>query len=241
MRPRSVPVVLGLAIALVACAREGPARAQDRETRERHALVKQYLADAGIKDPRVLQAMRDVPRHRFVPAHLRRSAYIDEPLPIGAGQTISQPYVVAYMTEALKVGPRDRVLEVGTGSGYQAAVLARVAGQVYSIEIVRSLGLAAEKLLGQLGYRNVKVRIGDGYRGWPKAAPFDAIMVTAAPDHVPPVLVSQLKVGGRLVMPVGRGLQRLVRITRTATGQTREDLLMVRFVPMTGEAQRPRP
>ena len=165
-------------------------------------------------------------------------AYADTPLPIGHGQTISQPYIVAFMSEALELKGGERVLEIGTGSGYQAAVLAELAREVYSIEIVEPLGREAEKRLRELGYSNIKLRVGDGYRGWPEAAPFDAIMVTAAPDHVPPALIEQLAEGGRLVLPVGSFFQELVRIRRTKDGTKQESLLPVRFVPMTGEAQK---
>jgi protein-L-isoaspartate(D-aspartate) O-methyltransferase len=206
--------------------------------KKRHAMVRDQVAARGVKDKRVLRAMRTVRRHLFVPASQRRRAYEDRPLPIGYRQTISQPYIVAYMTEALRLKPGDKVLEVGTGSGYQAAVLAKIAQAVYSIEILEPLGLRSKKLLGKLGYRNVQVRIGDGYRGWPQAGPFDAIIVTAAPSRVPPALIGQLKVGGRLVMPVGTARQNLIRITRTQTGVRRENLLDVIFVPMTGEVQR---
>jgi protein-L-isoaspartate(D-aspartate) O-methyltransferase len=184
--------------------------------------------------------MRTVPRHRFVPEEYRDTAYLDRPLPIGNGQTISQPYIVAFMTEALRLEPGDRVLEVGTGSGYQAAVLAEIAGHVYSIEIIRSLAESARDRLDQLGYRNITVRHGDGYHGWPEEAPFDAIIVTAAAGHVPPPLMEQLKPEGRLVIPVGPvfAVQTLVLVERTAGGEVRtEQLLPVRFVPMTGRAQ----
>jgi protein-L-isoaspartate(D-aspartate) O-methyltransferase len=186
----------------------------------------------GIRDPRVLDALRQVPRHRFVPPEMREFAYEDAPLPIGLGQTISQPYVVAFMTEALELKPQDRVLEIGTGSGYQAAVLSLLVREVYSLEIVEQLGKEAETRLKQLGYANVHVRIGDGYRGWPEAEPFDAIIVTAAPEDVPPVLVEELRPGGRMVVPVGRYEQDLIRLRRTAKGIERESLLPVRFVPM---------
>ena len=166
------------------------------------------------------------------------SAYEDSALPIGLGQTISQPYVVAFMTEALELKPQDRVLEVGTGSGYQAAVLSLLVREVYSMEIVERLGREAEARLKQMGYANVRVRIGDGYRGWPEAAPFDAIIVTAAPPDVPPALVSQLQQGGRMVVPVGRYEQDLIRLRRTAKGLERENLLPVRFVPMVPEGER---
>ena len=210
-----------------------------RAARER--MVREQIEDRGVRDPRVLAVMRKIPRHLFVPAAMQPYAYADRPLPIGHSQTISQPYIVAYMTEALELRPKDRVLEIGTGSGYQAAVLAELAAEVYSIEIVEPLGKEAAARLRRLGYANIELRIGDGYRGWPDAAPFDAIMVTAAPDHVPPALVDQLAEAGRLVVPVGRFLQELIRVRRTPTGVRQEELLPVRFVPMVGEAEEGRP
>ena len=194
-----------------------------------------------MADPAVLDAMRSVPRHLFVPEALRDLAYEDGPLPIGEGQTISQPYIVALMTELLHLRPGDRVLEVGTGSGYQAAVLAHMKARVHTIEIIPSLARSARGVLEGLGYAEIHFRVGDGYAGWPEAAPFDAIMVTAAPDHVPKPLVDQLRLGGRLIVPVGSSFQTLVAITRTPDGTREERIIPVRFVPMTGEAQRPRP
>jgi protein-L-isoaspartate(D-aspartate) O-methyltransferase len=179
-----------------------------------------------------------VPRHEFVPERLRRQAYANRPLPIGYGQTISQPYIVALMTDLVEPGADDRVLEIGTGSGYQAAVLATLVGEVYTIEIIEPLGLAARARLERLGYDNVEVRLGDGYYGWPERAPFDAIVVTAAASHVPPPLIQQLKPGGRMVIPVGSRflVQQLVLVTKDADGRvTTRQLLPVRFVPLTGE------
>jgi len=213
--------------------------AEQRQAREQ--MVREQIEARDVRDKRVLAAMRKVPRHLFVPLSLLPYAHADEPLPIGHGQTISQPYIVAFMSEALEFKPQDRVLEIGTGSGYQAAVLAELVREVYSIEIVEPLGKEAAERLKRLGYANVNVRIGDGYRGWPEAAPFDAIMVTAAPDHVPPALVDQLREGGRLVVPVGRFFQDLIRIRRTRKGVQQETLLPVRFVPMVGEAEKARP
>jgi protein-L-isoaspartate(D-aspartate) O-methyltransferase len=185
-----------------------------------------------------LAAFRKVPRHRFVPAELRHLAYSDGPLPIGKKQTISQPEIVAMMTELIKPEQTMRVLEIGTGSGYQAAILAECVKQVDSIEVVEELGERAEKVLQELGYANVKTKIGDGYEGWPDRAPYDAIILTAAPPHdVPQPLLDQLKVGGTLVAPIGRSEQRLVRVTKTATGFKRQVIADVRFVPMTGKAQ----
>jgi protein-L-isoaspartate(D-aspartate) O-methyltransferase len=203
---------------------------------ERARMVAQLEHGYRVRDRQVLAAMLAVPRHEFVPAARRALAYADHPLPIGHAQTISQPYIVAFMTEHLGVRPGDKVLEIGTGSGYQAAVLAALGARVFSIEIVEPLGRQADELLRRLGYE-VAVRIGDGYRGWPDEAPFDAIIVTAAPDHVPQPLIDQLAVGGRMIVPVGRGSQDLVLLTRTATGVERRVVLPVRFVPMTGEAE----
>lgn len=210
--------------------------AAQRAARER--MVREQIQARGVRDRRVLEAMRKIPRHLFVPPEMQPYAYEDTPLPIGQGQTISQPYIVAFMTEALELKPQDRVLEVGTGSGYQAAILAQLAREVYSIEIVEDLAKKALERLARFGASNAHVRCGDGYRGWPEAAPFDAIMVTAAPDHVPQPLVDQLREGGRLVIPVGQGEQNLIRIRRTPRGVERETLIPVRFVPMTGEAGR---
>jgi protein-L-isoaspartate(D-aspartate) O-methyltransferase len=205
---------------------------------QREEMVKIQLEGRGIKDRAVLAAIRKVPRHRFVPEAVRGRAYDDGPLPIGEGQTISQPYIVAWMTELIEPRKGMRVLEIGTGSGYQAAVLAECVDEVDTIEVVTALGRRADRLLRDLGYRNIQTRIGDGYHGWPDRAPFDAILLTAAPPaDVPGPLLDQLKVGGRLVAPVGRQEQMLVRITRTETGYRRETLAPVRFVPMTGKAQ----
>jgi len=208
------------------------------EVTARHRMVRTQIEARGVRDARVLAAMRKVPRHRFIPREHQRWAYDDRPLPIGHGQTISQPYIVAFMTEALALGGGERVLEIGTGSGYQAAVLAEVCKEVFSIEIVEPLARRAQAMLSDLGHDNVHVRAGDGYRGWPAEAPFDAIMVTAAPEHVPEPLVDQLKVGGRMILPVGDRVQELVVIEKTAQGTTRRSVLPVRFVPMTGEARR---
>jgi protein-L-isoaspartate(D-aspartate) O-methyltransferase len=201
-------------------------------------MVEEQVRARDVKDPAVLAAMEEVPRHLFVPEAERGEAYADHPLPIGAGQTISQPYVVALMTQLLGLGKGAKVLEIGTGSGYQAAVLSRLASAVYSLEIVPSLGEAAGRTLARLGYGNVHVRIGDGYKGWPEEAPFDAIVLTAAPPSIPEPLLAQLKTGGRMVLPVGTVWQELLVLTKRADGtfETR-DVLPVRFVPMTGEAQ----
>ncbi len=203
---------------------------------ERRRMVDEQIEAREIVDPRVLAAMRQVPRHEFVPAAERAHAYEDRPLPIGEGQTISQPYIVALMTQLAAVGPGSKVLEVGTGSGYQAAVLAACGAEVYSIEIVDALAKRAQHDLARLGIENVHVRSGDGYRGWPEVAPFDAIVVTAAAPQVPPALLSQLRIGGRLVIPVGETwqAQTLQVHTRTETGFDVHDVVPVRFVPMTG-------
>ena len=202
----------------------------------RDAMVRDIEA-AGVRDAAVLAALRAVPRHELVPEAVRALAYEDHPLPIGHEQTISQPYIVALMSQLAGVKPGDRVLEVGTGSGYQSAVLAELGAEVYSIEIVEPLASQAAARLEALGYRNVTVRAGDGYRGWPEHAPFAAIIVTAAPPEVPQPLVDQLAVGGRLVVPVGDAYQELRVIVRTEGGVREEPSIPVRFVPMTGEAQ----
>jgi protein-L-isoaspartate(D-aspartate) O-methyltransferase len=209
----------------------------DPTAEPRLRMVIEQIEARGVRDPRVLDAMRRVPRHELVPASQREQAYEDHPLPIGKGQTISQPYVVAAMTEALSLTGGERVLEVGTGSGYQAAVLSLLCKQVYSIEIVPELAERARADLARLGYANVEVRQGDGWRGWPEHAPFDAIVVTAAPEQVPPDLIAQLAVGGRLVIPVGRYEQNLLLLRKTEAGIEREVLFGVRFVPMRGEAE----
>ena len=211
---------------------------EDPTRAARAGMVDRQIAARGIKHPAVLAAMRKVPRHEFVPPPMIARAYQDSPLPIGLDQTISQPYIVALMSELASPAAGARVLEIGTGSGYQAAVLAEMGAQVYSIEIVEPLGRRAAATLRRLGYDKVKTRIGDGYRGWPEAAPFQAIVVTAAPPKVPQPLLDQLAVGGRLVVPVGEDIQEMTVITRTAKGFDRRTGIPVRFVPMTGEAER---
>jgi protein-L-isoaspartate(D-aspartate) O-methyltransferase len=203
----------------------------------RERMVERQIAARGVDDERVLAAMRRVPRHRFVPASVAPYAYEDRPLPIGHQQTISQPYIVAAMTEAIRPGPEDRVLEIGTGSGYQAAVLAEVVAHVYTIEIVAPLGEQARRTLADEGYTNVTVRVGDGFAGWPEEGPFDAVVVTAAPEEIPPPLLDQLAEGGRLVIPVGDAFQDLRLVVRSPSGLLSESLMPVRFVPMTGRAQ----
>lgn len=205
----------------------------------RQRMIREQLMPRGIRDQRVLEAMAKVPREEFIPADERGHAYADGPLPIGNGQTISQPYIVAFMTEQLRLKPSDRVLEIGTGSGYQAAVLAGLVKTVYSIEIVVPLAQNAEAILAHLGYRNIHIKVGDGYKGWPEEAPFDAIIVTCAPDKVPQPLIDQLKDGGRMVVPVGERFAQQLYLFEKKNGQLRESVsLPVRFVPMTrGEAR----
>ena len=226
-----VCLLLGCGVSVSAGEATGP------QAEAREQMVTQQLAARGIRDARVLAAMRRVPRHEFVPEERRERAYEDRPLSIGYSQTISQPFVVARMSERLELDGTEKVLEIGTGSGYQAAVLAELVDRVFSIEIVPELAERARGDLRRLGYRDVTVRAGDGYRGWPEEAPFDAIIVTAAPPEVPQPLIDQLAVGGRMIVPVGRGSQQLILITRDATGVHREEGIGVRFVPMTGEAE----
>jgi protein-L-isoaspartate(D-aspartate) O-methyltransferase len=210
----------------------GAQRDADPYAGRRAAMVRTQIESRGVKDPRVLDAMHAVPRHEFVPERLAPRAYDDGPLPIGNGQTISQPFVVAFMTEALRPEPSDVVLEIGTGSGYQAAVLSTLVREVFSIEIVPALADRARATLSRLGYRNVHVRTGDGYAGWPERAPFSKIVVTAAPPEIPKALVDQLAVGGSMVLPVGSFWQELTIVRKTPSGITREQVMPVRFVPM---------
>jgi protein-L-isoaspartate(D-aspartate) O-methyltransferase len=226
-----VPLVIGLA----GCAAQGEPQTQEQWSDQRSRMVREQLQGRDISDARVLEVMRTIPRHRFVPDAQRSQAYADYPLPIGHGQTISQPYIVAFMTQALATTPDHKVLEIGTGSGYQAAVLGRLVRDVYTIEIVEPLAARARATLQELGFKNVHVRAGNGYLGWPEEAPFDRIMVTAAPEEVPHALVEQLKVGGRMAIPVGVGDQELRILRRTTTGIETLDTLPVRFVPMTGK------
>jgi protein-L-isoaspartate(D-aspartate) O-methyltransferase len=210
-------------------------------TRQRQQMVERQIRQRGIKDPRVIDALEQVERHQFVPDEALDYAYHDGPLAIGYGQTISQPYIVALMTEIIDPEPGDTILEIGTGSGYQAAVLSRLVAQVYSIEIVEPLGLDAAERLQRLGYDNVSVRIGDGYQGWPERAPFDAIIVTAAPPEIPQALVDQLAEGGRMIVPVGTTFQELILIERKDGKVTKRNVAAVRFVPMVHEGEmRPR-
>jgi protein-L-isoaspartate(D-aspartate) O-methyltransferase len=201
-------------------------------------MVETQIERRNIKDKAVLEAMRQVPRHLFVPKEYRSEAYTDGPLPIGHGQTISQPYIVAIMTELLQIDSTSKVLEIGTGSGYQAAVLAEIADSVFSIEIIPALAYRADSLLDSLGYANAEVRAGDGYLGWPEEAPFDAIIVTAAAPKIPQPLIDQLAVNGRMVIPVGEFSQDLMLLTKTEKGVLQRSVIPVRFVPMTGEIQK---
>jgi protein-L-isoaspartate(D-aspartate) O-methyltransferase len=225
-------------IPLIVLNRMGTMAAHDRDPSEtdRIRMVEQQIHRRGIRDERVLDAVRKVPRHRFVPAEVAPYAYDDEPLPIGYGQTISQPYIVAYMTEVLRLKGGEKVLEIGTGSGYQAAILAEIVKELYTIEIVKPLADRARTTLDSLGYANIHFLCGDGYSGWPSAAPFDAVIVTAAPADVPLPLFEQLKEGGRLLLPVGELWQELVVVTKRNGKMEKHSLIPVRFVPMTGRA-----
>ena len=209
---------------------------QDRFTEAREEMVRAQIEARGIKDKRVLKVMRTVPRHKFVLPLYQRAAYSDRPLPIGYGQTISQPYIVALMTEALRLKGDEKVLEIGTGSGYQAAILAELAKEVYTIEIIPGLTKRAEKTLKKLGYENIKVKCGDGYLGWPEYAPFNAIIVTCAPDHIPQPLIDQLAEKGRMIVPVGKYPWQVLKLIQKKKGQIiSTDITNVLFVPMTGE------
>lgn len=217
---------------------QDPAATADAKfAKRRERMVREQLQARDITDAKVLAAMLEVPRHEFVPVDLVESAYEDNALPIRLDQTISQPYIVAYMTQALELKGTERVLEIGTGSGYQAAVLARIVPEVYTIEILPGLKEQASAVLSRLGYRNIHFRVGDGYMGWPENAPFDRIIVTAAPESIPQPLIDQLKVGGRLVIPVGTFAQDLVVVEKGESGIARRSTIPVRFVPMTGKAQ----
>jgi len=238
-------VLVALGALGLACASSGggngaqrsAGEASDADTARRQRMVDSQIRARGVSDAAVLDAMRTVPRHRFVPDSLHSYAYTDGPLRIGHGQTISQPYIVALMTSLIEPKPSMKILEIGTGSGYQAAILAECVAEVYTIEIVSELGKSAASLLDDLGYENIHTRIGDGFDGWPEHAPFDGVVVTAAPEEIPQPLLDQLAVGGRLVIPVGRGSQDLVLVTRTEDGYHRQSVTPVRFVPMTGKAQ----
>jgi protein-L-isoaspartate(D-aspartate) O-methyltransferase len=227
---------------LASCTDAKPPAASSDLTNERQTMVETQIAARGITDPATLEAMRNVPRHEFLPLRLREEAYMDYPLPIGHGQTISQPYIVAFMTEAIRPQPGEKILEIGAGSGYQAAVLAAAGANVYTVEIVGPLAEMARQTLARLGYDKARVLQADGFRGWPEHAPYDAIVVTCAPDRIPPALVEQLRDGGRMIIPVGRGLeQELVLLRKEGDRVVTQSVLPVRFVPMTGEAQRAEP
>ena len=235
MRSFLISVLIG---SLVSAASLAPAQETDRYHKARMEMVRKQIQRRGISDNRVLDAMRKVPRHLFVPQNLHSRAYRDSPLPIGEGQTISQPYIVALMTQSLGLTSADKVLEIGTGSGYQAAVLAEVAGQVFTIEIKEALHRRATQILRSRNPEKVRTRLGDGYYGWQQQAPFDAIMITAAVDHIPPPLIGQLKEGGRLILPLGNpfSYQNLVLVTRHDDDTTVKQITGVLFVPLTGYA-----
>lgn len=245
MRPRNFgPIVAGLALAL-GLVGAGPGDepkktdAEDPLAAARERMVQRHLAERGIKNPRVLDAFRTVPRHLFIPPESRRLAYEDDSIPIGKGQTITPTYDVAFMTETLDPKPTDTVFEVGTGSGYQASILSRLVKDVYSVEIHKELGERAAKVIKSLGYTNVHTRVGDGYAGWPEHAPFDAIIVTCAPEKVPPPLFEQLKEGGKLVIPIGDRYNQAVYLMEKRDGKlVGRKLKPTLFVPMTGRAQK---
>jgi protein-L-isoaspartate(D-aspartate) O-methyltransferase len=232
-----IPFIFCFMCLFSSCSGESESDRGDHESFEarRRNMVETQIVRRGIRDEKVLGAMRSVPRHLFIPERYRGQAYIDGALPIEENQTISQPYIVAIMTELLEIDSTSKVLEIGTGSGYQAAVLGEISNSVYTIEIIPELAYRADTLLDSLGYKNVHVRAGDGYRGWPEEAPFDAIIVTAAAPDIPEPLVEQLKRGGRMVIPVGEFSQDLLLIRKNDTGMTQQSVIPVRFVPMTGE------
>jgi protein-L-isoaspartate(D-aspartate) O-methyltransferase len=240
-------LAIGLSLWLImsGCGRETPPMNQQNTTQtrqlERDQMVDTQIVSGGITDQKVIEAMRRVPRHQFMPEEQSEDAYGDFPLPIGYGQTISQPYIVAYMTQALHLKPDEKILEIGTGSGYQAAILGELVSKVFTIEIVEPLAARAKKTLEELGYDNVNVRAGDGYKGWPEESPFDAIILTAAPKQIPAPLLEQLAINGRLIVPVGDYPQRLLLVRHTEEGYKEKELLPVAFVPMTGESLKPSP
>jgi len=232
---RYVMILLAFVAAWGAGLRAGLSADDSDYAVQREHMVRTQIEGRGIRDPRLLEALRRIPRHEFMPEAVRKSAYGDHPAPIGYGQTISQPYIVAFMTDALKLTGQEKVLEIGTGSGYQAAVLAELCEEVYTIEILAELADRARQTLERLGYAQVHVRRGDGYLGWPEHAPYDRIIVTAAPPEIPRKLVEQLKIGGLMVAPVGKAWQELVLIEKTEEGLQTKKLLPVRFVPMVPE------
>lgn len=232
-------VVVSLIAMLSGLAASGDEPANDPRAAARNKMVQQHLIERGIKDTRVLDAFRTVPRHKFLPPDSQRMAYDDESIPIGEGQTITPPYDVAFMTEVLQPKPTDKVYEVGTGSGYQASILSRLVKDVYSVEIHPPLGKRAAEVIKELGYTNIHTRVGDGYAGWPDAAPFDAIIVTCAPTKVPPPLIEQLKEGGRMVVPLGGRFDQRVHLMIKKDGKLVDKVLRpTLFVPMTGKAQK---
>ncbi len=237
--PRFVLTLSVAATLLAASLSSGDEPQADPTQAARNKLVQQHLVERGIKDPRVLDAFRKVPRHLFLPPEGRRHAYDDESIPIGEGQTSTPPFDMAFMTETLQLKPTDKVYEVGTGSGYQASILAQLAKEVYSVEIHKPLGESAAKVIKELGYKNLHTRVGDGYEGWPEAAPFDAIIVTCAPTKVPQPLVDQLKEGGRIVIPIGSRYNQVVHLIVKKDGKLIDrQLRPTLFVPMTGRDQR---
>ncbi len=238
MRKKIILFLIISCLMVLNCCRKKEVRVNYKELeKERKVMVVEQIEERGIRDRRVLEVMERVPRHEFVPEEYRAFAYEDSPLPIGEGQTISQPYIVALMTECLNLEGEEKVLEVGTGSGYQAAILSELAKEVYTIEIVGPLAERAEELLKNLGYRNVKVRCGDGYLGWEEYAPFDGIIVTCAPEHIPQPLIDQLAEGGRMVIPVGETqFPQVLKLLEKREGKvTVRNVVPVRFVPMTGD------
>ncbi len=238
---RRQSIVLGAALAVALTCQRGLGQAHDRFLQARNRLVDKNIVGAGVKDPRVVDAIRNTPRHEFVPLNQRQYAYYDMALPIGNGQTISPPFIVAFMTEQLQPELGDKVLEIGTGSGYQAAVLSGLVREVDTIEIVAPLGQRATATLRRLGYDNVHVKIGDGYQGWPEKAPFDKIIVTCSPEQVPPALVQQLREGGRMIIPVGQRYQQNLCLMKKVNGKMEvESMHPTLFVPMTGMAEQRR-
>ena len=240
MRIRSLFIsvlIFSFASIIISCAGSEEKVSEVYYTKLRNQMVDNQIIARGIKDEKVIKAMRKVSRHFFIPEEDRKYAYNDSPVPIGFWQTISQPYIVALMTESLRLKGEEKVLEIGTGSGYQAAILAEIAKEIYTIEIIEPLALSAKKRLKDMGYKNIEVRTGDGYQGWKEHSLYDCIIVTAAPPNVPQPLIDQLKVGGRMVVPVGKGFQYLVLIEKSDKGIREKKITGVSFVPMTGEAQ----
>lgn len=242
-RKKYIPIIILVIFNLISCKEQKKEVVNvfppDQYATLRQKMVNNQIKDRGVSDPLVLRAMLKVERHEFVPEEIRHLSYADRPLPIGQDQTISQPYIVALMTELLGLKGGEKVLEIGTGSGYQAAILAEIAKEVYTIEILKPLADSARERLKKLGYKNITVKDGDGYKGWPEYAPFDGIIVTCAPDHIPQPLIDQLKIGGRIVIPVGESYQELLLITKKPNSTlTSKSIIPVRFVPMTGEAQK---